>query len=133
MKKLKYSIRKISPFLKPYRKPFIAAILTIVGYSMNDTIVIFDRIRENSKSMRRKDILEVADVSLTQTIGRSINTTVATLLTICAINVFVPSVSDFAFPLIIGIAAGAYSSIFIASPVWVILKKRMKHKVAEVK
>ncbi|HEY5524584.1 MAG TPA: protein translocase subunit SecD [Clostridium sp.] len=113
--------------------PFIAAILTIVGYSMNDTIVIFDRIRENSKSMRRKDILEVADVSLTQTIGRSINTTVATLLTICAINVFVPSVRSFAFPLVIGIAAGAYSSIFIASPVWVILKKRMKHKVLEVK
>lgn len=108
--------------------PFIAAILTIVGYSMNDTIVIFDRIRENSKSLRRKSVIEVADISLSQTIARSINTTVATLLTICAINIFVPSVREFAFPLVVGIAAGAYSSIFIASPIWVMLKKGKKSK-----
>ena len=63
--------------------PFIAAILTIIGYSMNDTIVIFDRIRENSKTMRRKsDISEIADVSVTQTMARSINTTLTTLFTI---------------------------------------------------
>jgi preprotein translocase SecF subunit len=109
--------------------PFIAAMLTIVGYSMNDTIVIFDRIREISRGNRRKNVVEIADISLTQTIERSINTTLATLLTIIAINILVPSVRDFAFPLIVGIATGAYSSIFIASPVWVILKKKMKHKV----
>ncbi|MBD7911510.1 MULTISPECIES: protein translocase subunit SecF [Clostridium] len=109
--------------------PFIAAMLTIVGYSMNDTIVIFDRIREISRGNRRKDVVEIADVSLTQTIERSINTTLATLLTIIAINILVPSVRDFAFPLVVGIATGAYSSIFIASPVWVILKKKMKRKV----
>ena len=104
--------------------PFIAAILTIVGYSINDTIVIFDRIRENSKFMRRSTPTEIADKSLTQTMSRSINTTLTTLFTIVAVNIFVPTVREFSFPLIIGIATGAYSSIFIASPMWVWLKKR---------
>jgi len=113
--------------------PFIAAILTIIGYSINDTIVIFDRIRENSKSMRRKSEMEIANVSVTQTMARSINTTLTTLFTIAAVAIFVPSVREFAIPLVIGIAAGAYSSIFIASPMWVILKKKMKHKSVEVK
>ncbi|PRR81222.1 protein translocase subunit SecD [Clostridium vincentii] len=113
--------------------PFIAAILTIIGYSINDTIVIFDRIRENSKTMRRKSETEIANVSVTQTMTRSINTTLTTLVTIVAVNIFVPAVREFATPLIIGIAAGAYSSIFIASPFWVILKKKKKHKVIEVK
>jgi preprotein translocase SecF subunit len=109
----------------PINTPFIAAMLTIVGYSMNDTIVVFDRIRELTKKNRRKDVVEIADTSLTQTIERSINTTLATLLTIIALNILVPSVRDFAMPLVIGIIAGAYSSIFIASPIWVILKKKM--------
>ncbi|MDQ0150004.1 protein translocase subunit SecF [Eubacterium multiforme] len=108
--------------------PFIAAILTIVGYSINDTIVIFDRIRENSKFMRRSTPTEIADKSLTQTMSRSINTTLTTLFTIVAVNIFVPTVREFSFPLIIGIATGAYSSIFIASPMWVWLKKRGSKK-----
>lgn len=108
--------------------PFIAAMLTVVGYSINDTIVIFDRIRENNKKMRSSSVKEIANVSLTQTMGRSINTTFTTLITIVAVNVFVPTVREFALPLIIGIAAGAYSSIFIASPVWVILKNRKVKK-----
>lgn len=108
--------------------PFIAAILTIVGYSINDTIVIFDRIRENSKFMRRSNPTEIADKSLTQTMSRSINTTLTTLFTIVAVNIFVPTVREFSFPLIIGIATGAYSSIFIASPMWVWLKKRGSKK-----
>ena len=103
--------------------PFIAAILTIVGYSINDTIVIFDRIRENSKFMRKSSPIEIADKSLTQTMSRSINTTLTTLITIIAVNIFVPTVREFSFPLIIGIATGAYSSIFIASTTWVLLKK----------
>lgn len=112
--------------------PFIAAILTIVGYSINDTIVIFDRIRENSKFMRRTSPTEVADKSLTQTMSRSINTTLTTLITIIAVNIFVPTVREFSFPLIIGIATGAYSSIFIASPMWVWLQKKgTKKKVVE--
>lgn len=104
--------------------PFIAAILTVVGYSINDTIVIFDRIRENSKIMRRSSPTEIVDKSLTQTMSRSINTTITTLITIVAVNIFVPTVREFSLPLIIGIATGAYSSIFIASPLWVALQKR---------
>lgn len=117
----------------PVNTPFIAAILTIVGYSINDTIVIFDRIRENLKSMRRGSSTEVANKSITQTMSRSINTTLTTLITIIAVNIFVPTVREFSFPLIIGIAAGAYSSIFIASPVWVMLKdKKVKKSKAEI-
>ena len=108
--------------------PFIAAILTIVGYSINDTIVIFDRIRENSKNMRRASSTEIANKSLTQTMSRSINTTLTTLITITAVNIFVPTVREFSFPLIIGIAAGAYSSIFIAAPTWVLLRNREDKK-----
>lgn len=110
-------------FNVPVNSPFIAAILTIVGYSINDTIVIFDRIRENSKFMRKSSPTEIADKSLTQTMSRSINTTFTTLITIIAVNIFVPTVREFSFPLIIGIATGAYSSIFIASPMWVLLQK----------
>ncbi|MBL4931129.1 protein translocase subunit SecF [Clostridium paridis] len=108
----------------PVNSPFIAAILTIIGYSINDTIVIFDRIRENQRSMRRNTPIEIADHSLTQTFTRSLNTTLTTLLTTTAVNIFVPSVREFAFPLVVGMACGAYSSIFIASPVWVMLKNR---------
>lgn len=110
----------------PVNSPFIAAILTILGYSINDTIVIFDRIRENSKKMRGKDVAEVANISIGQTMTRSINTVLTTLFTIVAVNVFVPSVREFSMPLIIGIVSGCYSSIFIASPIWVILKKKVK-------
>ncbi|WP_244833050.1 protein translocase subunit SecF [Clostridium sp. BJN0001] len=112
----------------PVNTAFIAAILTIIGYSMNDTIVIFDRIRENNKIMRRSDINEIANTSLTETMARSINTSVSTLVTIIAINVLVPTVREFTLPLMIGIITGAYSSIFIASPVWVILKTKIKGK-----
>lgn len=106
-----YSLFKI-----PVNSPFIAAILTIVGYSINDTIVIFDRIRENLKIMRRKDISEVADASISQTLTRSINTVLTTLITIVSVYIFVPAVREFTFPITIGILWGSYSSIFVASP-----------------
>ncbi len=109
--------------------PFIAAILTIVGYSMNDTIVIFDRIRENTKKLRRANSTEVANVSITETMTRSINTSLSTLVTIIAINILVPSVREFTVPLIVGIITGAYSSIFIASPVWVFLRNKIGNNV----
>lgn len=108
----------------PVNSPFIAAILTIVGYSINDTIVIFDRIRENSKKMRKASAAEIANASINQTLSRSINTSLTTLFTITAVYIFVPTIREFSFPLIVGIATGAYSSIFIASPIWVMLKKR---------
>lgn len=113
--------------------PFIAAILTIVGYSINDTIVIFDRIRENVKRNRRMSSAEVANMSITETMTRSINTSLTTLITIVAVYVMVPSIREFSLPLIVGIACGAYSSIFIASPLWVMFKKvKPKNKAKSV-
>ncbi len=111
--------------------PFIAAILTIVGYSINDTIVIFDRIRENVKRNRRMSSKEVANISITETMTRSINTSLTTLITIVAVYIFVPSIREFSLPLIVGIACGAYSSIFIASPIWVIIKNAKQKKKAK--
>lgn len=116
----------------PVNNSFIAAMLTIVGYSINDTIVVFDRIRENNHSMRRSTPSEIANVSINKTLARSINTSLTTLIIIGAVNIFVPTVREFSFPLLIGIAGGAYSSIFIASPIWVLLKNR-KDKSKKVK
>jgi preprotein translocase SecF subunit len=97
--------------------------LTIVGYSINDTIVVFDRIRENIKKMRKSKYEEIVELSISQTLVRSINTSVTTLFAISALYIFgVEAIRDFAFPLIVGVLAGTYSSIFIASPIWVILK-----------
>jgi preprotein translocase subunit SecF len=108
----------------PVNATFIAAILTVVGYSINDTIVIFDRIRENQNIMRKSSIEDMTNTSLTQTMARSINTVVTVLICIISVYIFVPSIRDLSLPLIFGIAVGCYSSIFIASPVWVLLKKR---------
>ena len=116
----------------PVNSSFIAAMLTILGYSINDTIVIFDRIRENRHSMRRSTPTEIANASINKTLARSINTSLTTLIIIGAVNVFVPTVREFSFPLLIGIAGGAYSSIFIASPIWVLLQNR-KPKNKKVK
>ena len=113
-----YSIFKV-----PVNSSFIAAMLTIVGYSINDTIVVFDRIRENIKKMRKSKYEEIVELSISQTLVRSINTSVTTLFAISALYIFgVEAIRDFAFPLIVGVLAGTYSSIFIASPIWVMLK-----------
>ncbi|MFL0247387.1 protein translocase subunit SecF [Candidatus Clostridium stratigraminis] len=117
-------------FKVPVDSAFIAAMLTVIGYSINDTIVVFDRIRENQKYMKKNDFTALANASITQTMTRSINTVLTVLITITAVYIFVPSVRNFAFPLIIGIASGCYSSIFIASPLWVLLKKRKKKALA---
>jgi preprotein translocase subunit SecF len=111
----------------PVNSSFIAAILTILGYSINDTIVVFDRIRENRKLGKYSDFTTLINVSITQTMARSINTVLTTLFTITAIYLLgVPAVKEFALPLIIGIISGCYSSIFIASPVWGIWVNREK-------
>ena len=98
---------------------FIAAILTVLGYSINATIVIFDRIRENTRHAKKQTYSEIANESIVQTIGRSINTTITTLLTIGMVYILgVTSIKEFAFPIILGIIIGTYSSICIAGPVW---------------
>lgn len=114
-------------FRIPLNSPFVAAMLTVVGYSVNDTIVIFDRIRENIKSAKRNSEEEMAIVSLKQTLGRSINTSLTTLIAIFALYFLgVESIKEFTFPLLMGIGIGAYSSLFVASPVWIFLTKKMK-------
>ncbi|MFC1571262.1 protein translocase subunit SecF [Candidatus Margulisiibacteriota bacterium] len=100
--------------------PFIAAILTIMGYSINDTIVIFDRIRENKKkySGKKKSFAEIVNISVTETLARSINTVLTTVVIVLAVLFFGgETLKDFALVLIIGFVVGAYSSIFLASPI----------------
>ena len=101
---------------KEFTLPVIAALLTVIGYSLNDTIVVFDRIRENLRLKRSLPLFELANVSINQTIGRTIITSGTTLFVVMAIFIFGGSViHDFAFAMLIGVAVGTYSSIFVAS------------------
>ncbi|MGE5690520.1 MAG: protein translocase subunit SecD [Pseudomonadota bacterium] len=103
----------------------VAAILTVLGYSIYDTIIILDRVRENIPLMRRSSFAEIANVSLWETIRRSLATTFITLLPISALYLFGgETLKDFAFALLVGIGSGAYSSIFIAAPLVTMLKER---------
>jgi SecD/SecF fusion protein len=103
----------------------VAAVLTVLGYSIYDTIIIFDRIRENVPLMRRSAFATIANISLWETIRRSLATTFITLLPVASLLVFGgATLKDFAFALLIGIGSGAYSSIFIAAPLLTILKER---------
>lgn len=99
--------------------PFIAAVLTIIGYSINDTIVIFDKIRENLRLRKKETLEELTNKSILQTMTRSLNTVITTLLAVFALFFFGgASIRDFSLALIIGLTTGTYSSIFIASPIW---------------
>lgn len=104
---------------------FIAAALTVIGYSVHDTIVVFDRIRENQKYMRREDPELIADASVTQTLARSINTVLTVVITLTSVYILVPSVRIFSEPILVGVISGCYSSICIASPSWVLIKKHL--------
>ncbi len=106
-------------FKIPLSTTFIAAILTVLGYSINDTIVIFDRIRENTKHAKRESATEITEKSIWQSIHRTINTSITTLITIIALYFMgATAIKDFAFPIIIGVISGSYTSIFVASPWW---------------
>ena len=114
-------------FRIPINITFIAAILTILGYSINATIVIFDRIRENLKGAKKADYAKIGNTSVWQSMGRAVNTSFTTLITITVLCIVgVPSVREFAFPIIVGILAGTYSSVFIATPLWVTMQKNEK-------
>lgn len=111
-------------FRLPFNINFIAAALTILGYSINATIVVFDRARENAKANPKADFADVMDRSIWQTLTRSINTTVTTLLTITMVIIMgVTSIRNFCWPLFIGVVAGGYSSVCISGNVWVRLKR----------
>ncbi len=106
---------------------FIAAILTIVGYSINNTIIIFDRIRETRKlpGYTQADMTDVVEVSVDSTLSRTINTTLTTLFTLVCLYIFgVSSIKEFAFPLLVGMLAGTYSSVLISGQVWAMWDKK---------
>src|SRR5207253_2506902 len=103
----------------------VAAVLTVLGYSIYDTIIIFDRVRENIPLMRRSSFATIANVSLWETIRRSLATTFITLLPIICLEILGgATLKDFAFALIVGVTSGAYSSIFFAAPILTIWKER---------
>ncbi len=107
--------------------PFIAALLTVVGYSVMDSVVIFDRIRENLQLNPKTDFAEVVNDSVNATMTRSINTTLTTIVTLIAIYYFGGStLQDFAFALLVGICSGAYSSICVASPLLIVIDNWVK-------
>lgn len=108
---------------------FIAAILTILGYSINATIIVFDRVRENTRFMKKASYDEIADDAIKSSYFRAINSSVTTLLTIGVLYVMgVDSIKEFALPIIVGIVAGTYSSLFIAGPFWAWWKSSDKNK-----
>lgn len=105
-----------SLFDKPFNLPIVAALLTIVGYSLNDTIIVFDRIRENMQGQRREEFGLVVNASINQTMSRTVLTSGTTLIVVLALFLFGGEViHDFAFALLVGIVVGTYSTIFIAS------------------
>lgn len=116
-------------FRIPLTSSFIAAILTVVGYSINDTIVVFDRIREELKYSRTSNLERIADNSINMTLRRTINTSLTTIVVIIALLIFgVDDIKLLALPLALGIIIGTYSSIFIAAPAWVLLEGKSKRK-----
>lgn len=111
--------------------PFIAAVLTILGYSINDTIIVLDRVRENMHQLRAQPFANIVEVSIQQTIARSVNTTLTTMLALLAVILFGgASIRYFALALMIGIGVGAYSSIFIAAPLLVTWEERKARRSA---
>lgn len=111
-----------SLFRIPMNNNFIAAILTVIGYSINDTIVVFDRIRENTRSVGRRNYEGLVNLSVKQTLARSLFTSLTTFVTVAALYVFgESSVRQFALPIAVGILVGTYSSIFVACNLWYML------------
>ena len=110
---------------------FIAAVLTIVGYSINNTIIIFDRIRETRKKpgYTQADPMDVVEVSVSSTLARTINTTLTTLFTLVCLYIFgVSAIREFAFPLIVGMLAGTYSSVLLSGQVWAMWTRKLAAK-----
>ena len=103
---------------------FIAALITVIGYSINNNVVIFDRMRENSSRNKDLGVNELVNKSLAQSLTRTIITTVTTLVVIIVIAIVgVPSIAMFTLPIIVGIVAGLYSSIFMVTPIWAMMSK----------
>lgn len=112
-----------------YSLPLMAVILTIIGFSINDTIVIFDRVRENIKKLRKEDLETVFNISINETLGRTILTSGTVMMVVLILFFFGgPVIHDFAFTLIIGLISGTYSTIYVASPVVLFWNKHFTRK-----
>ena len=119
-------------FRIPVNSTFIAAMLTIVGYSINNTIVVFDRVRENRRFYRPDQNEALTNDSIVQTMGRSFNTSITTILMVLVLFILgVNSIRWFAFPLLAGFVAGTYSSLVLAGSFWVLLRKAGAKKTAK--
>jgi preprotein translocase subunit SecF len=117
-----------SLFDKEFTLPIIAALLTIIGYSLNDTIIVFDRIRENLKKHHKNSLPVNIDKSINETLNRTILTSVTTLSVVAALFVLGGGIiHDFAFAMIVGVLVGTYSSIFVASPILLLWQGSLKH------
>ncbi|HEY8418567.1 MAG TPA: protein translocase subunit SecF [Limnochordales bacterium] len=113
--------------------PFIAAILTVVGYSLNATIVIFDRVRENRQLRPAEPLVDLLNRSLNETLARTVHTSATTLLTVLTLFLFGGStLRDFILVLLVGLTVGTYSSIFVANPFWWLWKEREERGGREV-
>lgn len=116
-------------FRVPMNANFIAAMLTIIGYSINNTIVVFDRIRENQGKVQKSDLNGLVNTSVKQTLKRSLYTTLTTIIPVILLYAFgVDSIKEFALPLIVGLFAGTFSSVLLAGPIWVGLKRIFRKK-----
>ena len=119
----------ILPFSLEINQAFIAAILTVVGYSINDTVVVFDRIRETLPSRKVKPLDEVVNGALNSTLSRTFNTSITIVVVLLAILIFGgESIQGFAFALLVGVVVGTYSSLCIAAPVYVDLNNKSEKR-----
>ncbi len=119
------TIGLFSIFGKEFTLPIIAALLTIIGYSLNDTIIVFDRIRENLRKHHKQPLSYIINRSVNETLGRTILTSLTTLVVVVALFVLGGGIiHDFAFALIAGVVVGTYSSIFVASPILMAWQRR---------
>jgi preprotein translocase subunit SecF len=118
-----------SIFDKEFTLAIIAALLTIIGYSLNDTIIVFDRIRENLRKYHKNPLEVILNRSINETLSRTILTSVTTLFVVVTLFIMGGGIiHDFAFALIVGVAVGTYSSIFVASPILLAWQAQAKKK-----
>ena len=119
-----------SLFDKEFTLPIIAALLTIIGYSLNDTIIVFDRIRENSKKLHKNPLAQVINRSINETLSRTLLTSLTTLVVVVTLFILGGGIiHDFAFALLVGILIGTYSSIYVASPILLAWQQQIICKV----
>ena len=126
-------LQGVLPFSLEVDQTFIGAILTVIGYSINDKVVVFDRIRENLRLHPKQDIQKVFNDSINQTLARTINTSLSTLIVLlCILFLGGKSIQPFAFAMTLGVVFGTLSSIFIASPIaYLVMGRKIKEEVAE--